>query len=152
MENDSIKKILQVSIGVSLVCSLLVSTAAVTLNAIQTENIRLDKIKNIVLPAGLYGENIDLAKTYDERIKPIMIDLETGNEVDKEMFNDVLNIEGFDIIEMANHPEYGKNLSRDKDLAQIKRIPKYMVTYILEENEQLEKIILPIIKCHNGVT
>ena len=144
MENDSIKKILLVSIGVCLVCSLLVSTAAVTLNSIQNENIRLDKIKNILIAGDLFGENVDLAKTYDQKIKPIMIDLETGNEVDKEKFDDVLNIEGFDIIKMANHPEYGKSLSREKDLAQVKRIPKYMVIYLVEKNGQLEKIILPV--------
>ena len=144
MENDSIKKILLVSIGVCLVCSLLVSTAAVTLNSIQNENIRLDKIKNILIAGDLFGKNVDLAKTYDEKIKPIMIDLETGNEVDKEKFDDVLNIEGFDIIEMANHLEYGKSLPREKDLAQVKRIPKYMVIYLVEKNEQLEKIILPV--------
>jgi Na+-transporting NADH:ubiquinone oxidoreductase subunit C len=144
MENDSIKKILLVSVGVCLVCSLFVSMAAVTLNAIQAENVRLDKIKNILIAGGLYGENVNLAKTYDEKIKPIMIDLDTGNKVNQEKFNDELNIEGFDIIEIASHPEYGKNIPQENDQAKIKRMPKYMVVYIVEENEELQKIILPI--------
>ena len=46
MSAESKQKIIGVALGVCIVCSILVSTAAVSLNAIQQRNKKLDKIKN----------------------------------------------------------------------------------------------------------
>ena len=48
MSAESKQKIIGVALGVCIVCSILVSTAAVSLNAIQQRNKKLDKIKNIL--------------------------------------------------------------------------------------------------------
>ena len=53
MSNESVKKIMVVALGVCAICSILVSTAAVTLHAIQEENKCLDKIKNILIAGNL---------------------------------------------------------------------------------------------------
>ncbi|MFQ5602464.1 MAG: Na(+)-translocating NADH-quinone reductase subunit C [bacterium] len=144
MSNDSIKKTIVVALGVCMVCSILVSTAAVTLNAIQTENKKLDKVKNILLVGDLYHEGMDIKQTYEEKIEPTIIDLSTGEMVPESRFDEVLNIENYDMKNLAAHPEYGKVIPAEKDLAGIKRMPKYMLIYLVKENEHTEKIILPI--------
>ena len=52
MANDSIQKTLAVTIGLSLVCSVLVSAAAVFLKPTQVENQQLDLQKNILVISG----------------------------------------------------------------------------------------------------
>ncbi len=144
MSNDSIKKTVLVVLGICLVCSLLVSTAAVILFPLQEVNRKLDKVKNILVAGELYNEGTDIAKTYDEKIEPVLIELATGEPVSKENFNDVLNIENFDITVLANHPEYGRSIPQPQDLADIKVSPKYMLVYFIKEGDEINKIILPI--------
>jgi len=47
MSNDSTKKTIVVALGVCLVCSILVATAAVSLSGRQQANKKLDKINTI---------------------------------------------------------------------------------------------------------
>ena len=49
MSQDSTGRTVLVALGICLICSLFVSTAAVTLNRLQNKNKRLDKIKNILI-------------------------------------------------------------------------------------------------------
>lgn len=144
MADESIKQTILVALGICLVCSLLIATAAVSLSSIQAENKRLDKIKNILIAGGLYGENIDIATVFTDKIVPVMIDLGTGETVGTDRLDDVLNIRDFDIKEIAKHAEYGHSLPPDADIARIDRMPKYMVVYSVKENEALPKIILPV--------
>jgi len=144
VSNDSIKKTVLVVLGVCLVCSLLVSTAAVKLFPLQEVNRKLDKVKNILVAGELYNEEADIAKTYDEKIEPVLIELATGEPVTEENFDDVLNVENFDITVLANHPEYGRSIPQPQDLADIKISPKYMLVYFIKEGEEINKIILPV--------
>jgi Na+-transporting NADH:ubiquinone oxidoreductase subunit C len=131
VSNDSIKKTVLVVLGVCLVCSLLVSTAAVKLFPLQEENRKLDKVKNILVAGELFSEGTDIAKTYDEKIEPVLIEL-------------ALNEENFDITVLANHPKYGRSIPQPQDLANIKVSPKYMLVYFVKEGEEIKRIILPV--------
>ncbi|MFQ5649107.1 MAG: Na(+)-translocating NADH-quinone reductase subunit C [bacterium] len=144
MQNESIGNIVKIALGVCIVCSVLVSTAAVTLNGIQTKNRQLDRIKNILIAGDLYDPKTDIEKTYREVIEPVVIDLATGEVVDKTMFNEELSIEHFDIKSLAEHPEYGATVPPEKDIAQIKRAPKYMLVYLVKKQDEVEKLIFPI--------
>ena len=144
MSNDSIKKTVLVVLGVCLVCSLLVSTAAVGLFPLQEVNRKLDKVKNILVAGELYTEGTNIAKTYDEKIEPVLIELATGEPVSEDKFDDVLNEETFDIKVLSNHPEYGRSIPQPQDLADIKVSPKYMLVYYIKEGEQINRIILPV--------
>ena len=84
---------------VCLVCSLLVSTAAVELFPLQEINRKIDKVKNILVAGELFSEGTDIAKTYDEKIEPVLIELASGEPVSEEKFDDVLNEENFDITD-----------------------------------------------------
>ncbi len=140
MSNDSIKKTVLVVLGICLVCSLLVSTAAVKLFPLQEHNRMIDKVKNILVAGELYTEGTDLAETYAKKIEPELIELATGEAVSKDKFDDVLNIENFD----ANHPKYGRSIPQSQDLANIKKSPKYMLVYFVKEGEEINRIILPV--------
>jgi Na+-transporting NADH:ubiquinone oxidoreductase subunit C len=133
-----------VALSVCIVCSVLVTGAAVSLRGIQEENKKLDRIKNILLAGNLPVEDEDIRKTYNEKIQPRMIDLSTGNPVPEDSFDETLNIEDFDIRAMAGDPVFGRKIPADRDIAGIKRLPKYMAVYFIRENGKTEKVVLPV--------
>jgi Na+-transporting NADH:ubiquinone oxidoreductase subunit NqrC len=90
--DDSVKKTISVALGVCIICSILVSSAAVALRGIQIENQRLDRIKNILIAGDLFTEGADIRALYEEKIEPRMIDLTTGETVLEENLDGTLNI------------------------------------------------------------
>ena len=76
---DSIKGTLVTVIALSLVCSVVVSTAAVLLKPKQVANAKLDVQSNIVAVAGFDAKNADeIQSIYHESIEPRLIDFSTG--------------------------------------------------------------------------
>lgn len=144
MQGNSVKKTLVVALGVCLVCSVLVSSAAVALQPIQEENKTLDKLKNILIAGNLYSENTDIEKTYLEKISSSVIDLQSGEALDENNIPDLLKPENFDIQKLAVDPEFGKQLTADEDVAGIKNIPVKMNIYQVKENDVVQKYILPV--------
>jgi Na+-transporting NADH:ubiquinone oxidoreductase subunit C len=80
--NDSIKKTLGVVIGLSLVCSIIVSTAAVGLRDKQKANAVLDKQSKIVEVAGIDAEGKKVPELFAQYIEPRLVDFETGNFIE----------------------------------------------------------------------
>ena len=62
-------KTISVALMLCLVCSVLVSAAAVGLKPAQVENARLDRNKNILVAAGMYDAESDTASDVAERFK-----------------------------------------------------------------------------------
>ncbi|KAA3660137.1 MAG: Na(+)-translocating NADH-quinone reductase subunit C, partial [Calditrichaeota bacterium] len=91
MQNDSIKKTVGVALAVCLVCSVLVSTAAVYLQGIQEKNKHLDKVKNILIAGCLYDKNSDILQVFNEKVSSALIDLETGNKLTEDQYTDKLS-------------------------------------------------------------
>jgi len=137
-------KIIGVALGVCLACSILVSTAAVVLSSRQAENRKLEKIKNILQAGNLWENGQDLRGIYDRYIRAVIIDLETGEALPPEKYTDKLNVESFDIKALANDPRYGKSIPANRDLGQIKRMPRYMAVYFVGEGDEVKDVILPI--------
>lgn len=144
MQGDSVKKTLLVALGVCLVCSVLVSSAAVALKPKQEENKKLDKLKNILIAGNLYNENTDIEKTYSEKITTAVIDLASGVTLNENDIPARLKPENFDIKKIAVDSEYGKALSAKEDFAGIKNIPTKMNIYQVKENGIVQKYILPV--------
>lgn len=144
MSHDSTKKTIQVALGVCAVCSILVATATVSLEAIQTQNKKLDKIENILAAGGIDTENQNPIEVYEKSIKPVIIDLNSGNVVD--MKNDPLfNPEKFDVKKVKSDPKYSESIPADKDLANVKSRPKFMAVYqVIGKENEIEAYILPI--------
>ncbi len=144
MSADSTKKTLIVALGVCLVCSILVSTAAVALSSKQKENKQLDMLKNILQAGNLYEEATDIKKTFDEKIAPKLVELKSGSILNESEYNDVLNPTTFDIKVASGDQTYGTDIDAAKDIAKIKRRPTHMVVYEVMNNDEVEKYIMPI--------
>lgn len=144
MSQDSAFKTIGVATGICLFCSLFVSVAAVKLSARQLENKQLDKIKNILQVADLADSGQDPMQVFEERIKPVLVDLSTGNEVPQDQFDDKLNPTDFDVKALSGNPKYSHEIPADQDIAGIRRQTNCMVVYKLMQADTLEKLILPI--------
>jgi len=143
MSNDSTKKMIIVAIGVCLVCSVFVSSAAVLLHSRQEENKELDKIKNILIAGDLQADKGDVQKIFKEKVDIGLADLQTGAFLSQDQYNEKLNPNTFDIKSMADDKEYGMSIPSDKDIAHIFRMPKYMPIYMIKAGQNVNKYILP---------
>lgn len=144
MAPSGMRRTVAVVLGICLVCSFLVSTAAVKLQGMQMENQRLDKIRNILVAGGLDHKGLDLAAAYRERIEPILIELSSGERIGEARFDALLNPEAFDIDVLAGDPRYREAVPPEADPAKIRRRPKYMLVYFVRGDAGVDKLILPV--------
>ena len=142
--SSSFKQTLLVAFSICFIASILVSTAAVGLKPIQENNKKADLLKNILIVGDIYKEGEDVNKLYEENIVPEIIELKTGEVLPEEKFDKLVNLEDFDIHAVANSNKWGTVVPEDKDIAKIKRMPKYMIIYKVMKNNQVDKYILPI--------
>jgi Na+-transporting NADH:ubiquinone oxidoreductase subunit C len=141
---ESLKNIMGVALGVCLVCAILVSSAAVALKPIQDANQRLEKRKNVLMAGGLLEEGADIEKIFSEKIQPMVIDLSTGEQLPKEKLIGNLDPEKFDIKRIHKESETSAVIDMKKDVAKIKRMPKYSLLYLVKEDNKLNQIIFPV--------
>ncbi|MDO4682377.1 MAG: Na(+)-translocating NADH-quinone reductase subunit C [Lautropia sp.] len=140
-QQESIGRTLLVALLVCLVCSVVVSTAAVSLKPTQIVNRQLDKQRNILSIAGLAEDTAsgaDVQRIFAERIKPRVVDLKTGR------FTDAQNPATFDPLAAAKDPALSDALPADQDPAGIRRREHQSVVYLVEGEKGLETILLPI--------
>ncbi len=142
MRSDSMFKTLFVAVAVCVVCSVVVSTAAVMLKSIQEENRENDRKRNILIAAGLLESG---EKPADEeidalfaKIEPRVVDLQTGEFVE--------DISPDDINEAAELKTPGEHitLSTEDDVAGIRQRANLRVVYFLRDDDKIERIILPV--------
>lgn len=135
---DSIGRTIIVALVLCVVCSVVVSAAAVMLKPMQQYNQDQDRKSNILRAAGI----VDPSKTVDELFEQIstrIIDLETGE------FTEEFIPEAEDFRRATGDPSMSRSLSRSEDIASIKRQPLKMPVYIVEgEDNSIEKLILPV--------
>ncbi len=137
-------KIFAVVLAVSLMCSLVVTSAAVLLEERQARNVRLDKIGHLLAVAGILAEaGEDLLQAYQTRIEPMLVDLDSGRPADPGRMG-LSDLAAFDIYAMARHPDFGEPIPKALDLAGIKRRPRYLPVYFVKDGQGFERLILPI--------
>ncbi len=145
MSAENTKKIVFVVLGVCFVCSLLVSIFTVTLRDKQEQNKKIDMLQNILIAGDLYHKGIDIQKTFEKKIKPIIVDLTNSKILPDEQYTEKVNIENFNIKEWAEDPEISITIPKEKDIAKIRKIPKYMVVYqVISDNGKVDRYIFPI--------
>jgi len=142
--SDSIKKTFGVALGVCLVCSVLVSSTVVSLKPIQDENKKLDKLKNILIAGNLLEEGKDIETIYNNRIKPVIVDLETGEIIPEDKYDAVINPKTYDVKNIVKNAKYSKTIPSSEDIAKIKIMPKQMLIYLVMKEGEMESIILPV--------
>ncbi len=137
LPNDSFEKTLAVAFWLCLACAVLVSFAAVALKPLQQSNKAADMKRNILEVVGLWEDGMDIDEAFNQ-FEVKVVDLASGE------FTDDIDAETFDMRKAAKDPSMSEPLSRDKDIAQIKRKPKYSTVYLLKEGDALKALILPV--------
>jgi len=142
--NDSTKKILLVALGVCLVCSVLVSAAAVSLRARQERNKELDKVKNILQAGDLPTKGVDVLKVFRDQVRTVVVDLENGQPLTPDQYPAGFEVERFNIKEAADSRAWGREIPAGKDIINVQRMPRYMAVYEIMQDGHIDKLILPI--------
>lgn len=136
--NDSIKKTLIVAFSLCIVCSVIVSTAAVILKPTQEINKVLDQKRNILAAAGMLDESLSIEDQF-AKIKTKVVDLRTGK------FTDDVDPERYDQRKASKDSSTSQTLVSTEDPAKIFRREHYSLVYVAEDAAgTLDKIILPI--------
>jgi Na+-transporting NADH:ubiquinone oxidoreductase subunit C len=143
VNNESPQKALLVVFSIALVCSILVSVAAVSLRPIQIRNQLVEKSRNIVALSGLVDPGEDLSS--DEILIAVtqldsrIIDIDTGE------FEGSLDANEFDPRAAVNDPELGTAIPDEEDSANLGRRSRYEIVHLVWEGDELKRIILPIV-------
>ncbi|WP_114766520.1 Na(+)-translocating NADH-quinone reductase subunit C [Vibrio rhodolitus] len=140
--NDSIKKTLFVVIALSLVCSIVVSTAAVALRGQQKANAVLDKQTKIVEVAGIQADGKKIPELFAEYIEPRLVDFKTGNFVEKT--EDGLTAANYDQRKAAKEPAHSIKLTAEQDKAKILRRADVGIVYLVKQGGEVSKVIIPV--------
>jgi len=114
-----------------------VSSAAVILRPTQEVNKLLDLKANILASAGLLQEGVSI-ETQFEQISTRVVDLQTGE------FTDAVDAATYDQRKASKDPALSMALDPKQDPAKIKRRANYATVYMVEGEQGIEKIILPI--------
>jgi Na+-transporting NADH:ubiquinone oxidoreductase subunit C len=127
--------------AVCVVCAILVSSAAVSLADLQDRNAKLDKQENVLFAAGLANPEENLSAAQIEQrfaaIKPVVVDLETGEEVAG------VDAAAYDQQKAKSDPAMSR--AAPPNAAVIRRLPKYAVVYhVLNGAGEVEMLVLPV--------
>lgn len=135
--NNSIKKTLGVALALCVVCSVIVSTAAVALRPIQQLNKELDRKSNILQVAELYQPGVDVNQVFKDKITSQVINLKTGE------YSKDLDPETYNQFDASKDPATSRTLSGE-DPAGIIRQEEFSTVYLVGDAKDPDQIILPI--------
>ena len=136
--NETLSRVLTVALGLCIVCSVVVSTAAVALKPQQQANKARDLKRNILMAGGLYDPERSVEEQFVS-IQPRVVDIDSG------VFVDDVDPALFDQRKSAKDPAQSRTLSGTEDRAKILRRENRAVVYLVnDEAGALDRIILPI--------
>jgi Na+-transporting NADH:ubiquinone oxidoreductase subunit C len=136
-DRDSISNTLIVAIGLSLVCSVIVSSAAIMLKPIQEKNEEEFRQQIILDVAGLMQPGGNIEELF-AAIEPRMVELDTGD------YTDAVDPTTFDALMAAGDPQLGIAIPDDKDIAGIGRRARFAAVYIVKDGARVDQVILPV--------
>ena len=135
---ESLGGIVSVALALCVVCSIVVSAAAVVLKPAQEVNKTRDLKRNILMAAGLYDAGLTIEEQF-QRVDSRVVDISTG-----EYATDI-DPEGFDQRAAAKDPATSVALDSDADIANIIRQSRYAMVYLVnDEAGDLSRVILPV--------
>lgn len=137
MSRDSAKKVLGVAFLLCLICSILVSAAAVGLSDRQEQNKVEEKKRNILQAAGLFTPGEPIAEQF-KQVEPRIVDLQTGQ------FTEQFDPTTFDSRAAAKDPQTSYRIPDQLDQAGIKVRSRYKDVYLVVRDGQLKQLILPV--------
>lgn len=138
---DSIANTLIVSLTLCIVCSLLVSGAAVALRPRQEENKTLDRQKNIIEAASLgdakHMSAPEIDALFKDRVQRVLVDLESGSVVEDADPN-------YDPVKAAKDDKLNTDIESQFDIGFAKRERQTWVYIVKGKNDEIEQVVLPI--------
>ncbi len=139
--NDTIGKTITVALLLCIVCSVIVSGAALGLKDAQVENKALDMQRNILAIGGLAkpGESLTKAKVEElfGQIEEKYVDLSTGKFTDAPFPR-------YDQVKATKDPKYSEKIPADQDIASLKRKANVATVYKVIGGESKGRLILPV--------
>ncbi len=136
---DTITKTLTVALVLCVVCSIIVSTAAVMLRPAQKANKKADIKVNILKAADMYEAGQDIDAVFNERVETKVVDLSSGT------FTEEVDAASYDQLKAAKDPKLSTPIPGEEDIASLSRREKYAKVYLVKNAQgQLDKIVLPI--------
>lgn len=137
LPNDSTQKTFAVALLLCLVCSIIVSAAAVGLKPLQQQNRSADVKRNILEVAGLYKPGADVDALF-ENIEIKLVDIDSGDYITD------IDAESYDQRKAAKDASKGRVLDGEQDLAKIRRQAKTAKIYHVMEDGKVKLLILPV--------
>jgi Na+-transporting NADH:ubiquinone oxidoreductase subunit C len=143
-EKDGLKNVFFVAIAVCLVCSIVVSSAAVLLQPLRLYNQELDRKQNILRAAGFLPSDAKVdaqGRGIDELFAEFEIravDLNTGE------FVEGVDLTSYNPIKAAKKPDESMELSNDQDIAVLGRRENISLVYLKYTDGQLDKVVIPV--------
>lgn len=137
-KKESPMKTIVVAVILSLVCSVVVSFAAIQLKPKQELNKELDRKRNILISAQLLEDqsSADVEELF-KQIETKVVDLSTGEFVEPP--------KDFNQRKFAKDPETNKVLEGKQDIAGIRKRSQLANVYLVRDNsDQVETVILPV--------
>jgi len=134
---DSVSRTVMVALVLCVVCSVIVSAAAVGLRDKQVANAINEKKMNILAAAGIEMVDGDLEAAF-ATITPKLVDMRTGQ------FSTDHDAATYDMRKAAKDPAQARALTGDQDIASIRKQSLYSTVYLVEGEQGIERIILPI--------
>lgn len=124
-----------------VVFSVLVSGVAVSLKDRQDENVRLDRIKNVLGVAGLKEADEDLSAEemlarFDSGLDARVVDLASGEYVEG------VDALSFDQRKAAKDPETSEAARSNR--AKVRRLPHQAVVYLIKDGAETSGLVIPI--------
>lgn len=138
LPNDSPKKIIGVAVVLCLVCSIVVSAAAIGLRPLQEANKLAERRRNILQVAGLMQPGADVDALF-QKIDARAVDLRTGK------FSDAVDPTLYVQREAARDPALSEAVPTDQDIAAIRRKAHYATVYLVKDDDGgIATVIIPV--------
>lgn len=159
-KKNSPLNVIMLAVVLCVVCSLVVSTAAVGLKSLQDKNIALDRKVNLLQVTGFQdlGTAKEINQLFGERFEVEIIDLETGKPAVEEAMK-ALNAAGKNMeseeetlvkynqvwASKSKKDAVSDPLTKSEDIIQIKYREKFSHVYIMKsESGEVEKYVFPV--------
>ena len=138
LPNDRPAKIVGVAVLLCLVCSIMVSAAAIGLRPLQEANRLLEIRRNILQVAGLMRPGADIDELF-KQIEPRIVDLRSGS------FTDAVDPMDYDQRQAARDPATSTALTPEQDIASIRRQAHYATVYLVKDEQgDVSAVIVPV--------
>ena len=131
-----------VVLAVAFTCSVLVSTASITLKPVKLLNQKVERSRHIVGLTGLVPTDEELSN--DEILGAVeqldirVIDVSSGE------FDDSIDPDTFDARAAVNDPDLSVAIPPADDLARLGRRARHAIVYLVWEDDDLKRVIFPI--------